>query len=85
MRWRLSVYAILLAALTGACTSPKVGYDYDRGANFSRYHTYAWVSGAQEATGDRRLDSSLVDARIRTAIERELQRKRIPCVFQRQP
>ena len=75
MRWRLSAYAILLAALTGACTSPKVGYDYDRGANFSRYHTYAWVSGAQEATGDRRLDSSLVDARIRTAIERELQAK----------
>jgi len=75
MRWRLPAYAILSAALTGACTSPNVGYDYDRSANFNRYHTYAWVSGVQDPTGDRRLDSSLVDARIRTAIERELRAK----------
>ena len=75
MRWRLPAYVILMAALAAACTSPKTGYDYDRSANFSRYHTYAWVSGAQEATGDRRLDSSLLDARIRTAIERELRAK----------
>jgi hypothetical protein len=68
-------YVILMAALAAACTSPKTGYDYDRSANFSRYHTYAWVSGAQEATGDRRLDSSLLDARMRTAIEKELRAK----------
>ena len=75
MRWRLPAYGILSAALAVACTSPKVGYDYDRSADFSRYHSYAWVSGAQDPTGDRRLDSSLVDARIRTAIERELRQK----------
>jgi len=75
MRWRLPAYGILSAALAVACTSPKVGYDYDRSADFSRYHSYAWVSGAQDPTGDRRLDSSLVDARIRTSIERELRAK----------
>lgn len=57
------------------CASPKVGYDYDRSASFSRYHAYTWVSGVQKATGDRRLDSALVDARIRAAIERELRAK----------
>jgi hypothetical protein len=75
MRWHLPAYGILSAALAVACTSPKVGYDYDRSADFSRYHSYAWVSGAQDPTGDRRLDSSLVDARIRAAIERELRAK----------
>jgi hypothetical protein len=75
MRWRLFLYGILLVASAIGCTSPKVGYDYDRSANFSRYHTYAWVSGVQKATGDRRLDSSLVDARIRAAIEGELRAK----------
>jgi uncharacterized protein DUF4136 len=75
MRWRRPLYGILLAASALGCASPTVGYDYDRSANFSRYHTYAWVSRAQEATGDRRLDSSLVDGRIRTAIERELRQK----------
>jgi hypothetical protein len=75
MRWRLPAYGILSAALAVACTSPKVGYDYDRSADFSRYHTYAWISGAQEPTGDRRLDSSLMDSRIRSAIERALRAK----------
>jgi hypothetical protein len=75
MRWRSSAYGILLVVSVVGCTSPKVGYDYDRSANFSRYHTYAWVSGGQKATGDRRLDSSLVDARIRSAIDKELRAK----------
>jgi Domain of unknown function (DUF4136) len=75
MRLRQTLYWILLFASAVGCTSPKVGYDYDRSANFSRYHTFAWISGAQEATGDRRLDSSLVDTRIRTAIERQLRAK----------
>jgi hypothetical protein len=64
-----------LAVSAIGCASPNVGYDYDRSAHFSRYHSYAWVSQAQEATGDRRLDSSLVDARIRKAIEKELRQK----------
>lgn len=75
MKSSLSVYGCLLVALAVGCTSPKVGYDYDRNTNFSRYHTYAWISGAQEVTGDRRLDNSLVDARIRTAIDRQLRAK----------
>ena len=66
---------MLLAVLSAGCASSNVGYDYDRSANFTRYHTYAWNSGAQQATGDRRVDSSLMDARIRTAIEKHLRSK----------
>jgi hypothetical protein len=75
MQRRFLLHAILLAALIQGCTTPQVGYDYDRSASFSRYHTYAWVSSGQEATKDRRLDSSLVDTRIRTAVDAQLRAK----------
>jgi hypothetical protein len=75
MRSLLVLCAILLAALPAGCASSKVGYDYDRSANFTRYHTYAWNSGVQQASGDRRVDSSLMDARIRNAIEKHLRAK----------
>jgi hypothetical protein len=66
---------LCLVASAAACASPKVGYDYDRGTNFSGYHTYEWMASKQESTGDTRLDSSLVDARIRTAIGAHLRSK----------
>lgn len=75
MKWPLPLYGMILGVLAGACTAPHIGYDYDRNTNFSRYHTYAWVSAAQETTGDRRLDSSLLDSRIRTAIDTHLRAK----------
>ena len=64
-----------LLLFVAACSSPQLGYDFDRGADFSRYHTYAWVSAAQDVTGDKRLDSSLVNARIRAAVDAQLRAK----------
>jgi hypothetical protein len=62
--------------MAAACApSPKIGYDFDRSANFSAYHTYAWLSGEQEKTGDRRADSSAVDMRIRIAVGTQLRLK----------
>jgi len=71
----LPLYGVLLVALVAACRSPQVGYDYDRSADFGRYRSYAWASAGQDATGDARLDSSLVNARIRAAIESQLRAK----------
>jgi hypothetical protein len=70
-----SLVIAVLAASIAACASPKVGYDYDHGANFHAYHSYEWMPGKQEATGDKRLDNSLVDSRIRTAINSNLRSK----------
>lgn len=75
MKWQQPVCWFLLAASLGGCATPKIGYDFDRSINFSGYHTYAWISGPQEATGDRRLDNALLDARIRTAIDEQLHSK----------
>ena len=66
---------VLLAVMgtAAACApSPKIGYDFDRSADFSAYHTYSWLSGDQEKTGDRRADSSTVDMRIRIAVGTQL-------------
>jgi hypothetical protein len=84
MRWYLPFYGIVFAAVAAGC-APKVGYDYDRTANFTTYHTYAWMSGSQDTTGDRRLDSSLVDGRIRAAIDQQLRAKGYVVAVQRDP
>lgn len=65
----------MLAVAAGCAPSPKIGYDFDRSADFSAYHTYAWLSGDQEKTGDRRADSSAVDMRIRIAVGTQLRLK----------
>ena len=66
---------VLLMAFTACAPSPKIGYDYDRGANFSAYRTYDWLPGEQEKTGHRRADSSDVDMRIRIAVGSQLRLK----------
>ena len=74
MTGRPFVLAVMWAV--AACApSPKIGYDFDRSADFSAYHTYAWLSGDQEKTGDRRADSSSVDMRIRIAVGTQLRLK----------
>ena len=69
------VGVFLLVATTAACVAPKIGYDYDAGANFSGYHVYEWMPGPQEKTGDRRADNAQLDIRIRTAVAARLHLK----------
>lgn len=70
MTWKQPLCVFLL--VLSACASPKIGYDYDPGANFSTYRTYEWLPGNQEKTGDRRVDNSQLDIRIRTAVGAQL-------------
>jgi uncharacterized protein DUF4136 len=70
------VLLLLVVWATTACApSPKIGYDFDRGTDFTSYHTYAWHTDRQERTGDRRADSSAVDMRIRIAVGTQLRLK----------
>lgn len=64
---------ILLAAL--ACSTLSVSVDYDPDQNFSGYHTYAWLPDTPEATGHPRLDSPMVQERVRKGIDRALAAK----------
>ena len=85
MTYKRQLCAFLLAASAAACTSAKVGYDYDPGANFSAYRTYEWIADKQEATGDKRVDNSQVDIRIRTAIGAQLRQKGYMTSTNKQP
>ena len=75
MTWNQPLRVLLVTTLVAACASAKVGYDYDPGANFSAYRTYEWIADKQEATGDKRIDNSLVDTRIRAAVAAQLRSK----------
>ena len=57
------------------CSSVTVSQDYEIGADFSRYRTFAWISADQPRTGDIRVDNPLLDARIRNAVEQTLTSK----------
>lgn len=72
--------AVLAAGVLAACTAPQVGYDYDTTAPFRTYRTYDWISTLQEPRGDKRVDNTLVDGRIRAAVETQLRSKgyRVP-------
>lgn len=71
----LALFAGSLMVLASACASPKVGYDFDRSMDFSTYRTYEWMPDTGAKTGDKRIDNSLVDARIRSAIDAQLRGK----------
>jgi hypothetical protein len=75
MIWTRILFSCVIAVWLSGCASPKIGYDYDRSTDFSAYRTYAWTSDDQQKTGDRRVDSSSTDIRIRTAIAAQLSLK----------
>jgi hypothetical protein len=77
--------AVLLMASAACASSLKVGYDYDRGINFTAYHTYDWLSDEQEKTGDRRADNSAMDMRIRAAVGGQLLSKGYRRLYDEKP
>lgn len=70
---RAFVPLILLAAL--ACATVHVTHDYDPAIDFSKYRSYTWLLDPPGPTGRPRLDSPLVQERIRKAIDEGLARK----------
>lgn len=63
---------IVLLLLVLACSSLRVNVDYDPNEDFSAYRTFTWFPREQRQQGDYRADNPLLDARIRSAVEREL-------------
>ena len=60
--------ALLSLALLGACSSYNVTYDYDVTASFPRYRTFDYYT-SKKGTGGT---TSLMDKRVRAAVEKEL-------------
>jgi hypothetical protein len=64
---------LLLAFL--ACSGVRVTTDYDTSADFSKLHSYAWLDERSGVQGDRPDVTSLLDRRVRGAVDRELQHR----------
>ncbi len=69
----VAVLLPLLVALGSACSSVRTQVDYDPGADFSAWRTYAWYPSGPATTGDLRLDSPLLHRRIVDAVDRNLE------------
>lgn len=62
---------VILAGLVG-CATVQVNQDYDPEVDFTRYRTWQWRDPLQPPTGDVRVDNTLLDKRIRRAVENHL-------------
>jgi len=69
----MRLLAIILTSLTiSACTDIIIQTDYQPGTDFSALKTYAWLPDMQQKTGNPALDSSLLNNRIRSALEQDM-------------
>ncbi len=68
--FRLALVLLPLALLAG-CSGYTINHDYDVTANFSRYKTFDYYT-SKKGTGGT---TSLMDKRVRTSVEKELQAK----------
>src|SRR5687768_8424569 len=69
---KLFLCVLLFAA---GCATVDVSTDYDRDVKFENLKTYAWVPGWTPRINDPRLDSTLLDTRVRNAVESTLRSK----------
>lgn len=84
---KISIGLIILALLNllWGCSNFQVSQDYDVSTNFSSFKTYAWQTDNQPKTGDIRVDSSLLDDRIRSAINDSFSKKGYQKIVQETP
>lgn len=65
-------YLLPAMLLLAGCSSIQVSQDYQSTQLLHGLNSYAWSEAQQEKTGDIRIDTPLIDARIRTAIDETL-------------
>jgi Ca-activated chloride channel family protein len=66
--------ALLLALALGGCSSLRIAADWDRDIDFHSYRSYKWapIEAGEETRGT---DRTLLDKRVRSAVDRELTAK----------
>lgn len=72
----MKALTILLSALAligiSGCASISVTTDYDQEVDFARYKTFDWIKQKPKIPPRRRIDATLLDKRIKDAVEAEL-------------
>ncbi len=57
------------------CSSLKVSQDYQSNHDFTQMKTFSWKDAVQKKNGDVRVDSQLIDDRIRRAVDQTMTKK----------
>ncbi|HXJ36054.1 MAG TPA: DUF4136 domain-containing protein [Candidatus Eisenbacteria bacterium] len=70
-----SVLVAALALALAACSQFTIRTGYDKSADFSHLHTYAWLPIDQAAPADQNVPDRLIDTQIRAAADDELTAK----------
>ncbi len=68
-RWEVLVICVMLA--TG-CSGIPVNIDFDPSVSFSEFNSYAFLPSQPQQAQDPRLHNSLIDGRVRRAVNRQL-------------
>lgn len=75
---RIGVALCLISGLMGCSSSISINHDFDRDADFASYKTFDWIEAPTAVMGSARAAqqrNSLLDKRVKTAVERELSAK----------
>jgi hypothetical protein len=66
---------LLTSALLAGCSTVYVDSEYDKQTDFARLKSFRWTETAPVSVGDPRVDDTVLQARVRTAVNRELEAK----------
>ncbi len=75
MRTYKKLILLIFIFIFWGCTSVRVSQDYLPETEFLDLKTYRWQSDKQKPSGNKRIDSPLLDKRIRAAIDRSLEER----------
>jgi len=72
--WRSGapLFAALLVVACGGCSTLQASVDYDPEAELQGLETYSWLLEVQPRTGDPKVNSDLLDRRVRRAVDVQL-------------
>jgi len=76
MNYQKGVLCVVLVTLLAGCASMEVTTEHDTAFNFSSLRTYDWLPNPQEYFGSSKVDKSVLEARITSAVDRELAAKK---------
>jgi len=75
MRRLIVLLALGVVLMTAGCSQVLVQTDFDQTANFAALKTYEWYAAEPPVSGDVQSDYPMLDMRVRTAVDTELDAK----------
>lgn len=70
---RVDRIVVALLLCVSGCATFRIQTDYDPAVDFGRLRTYAWQPRTERSEADARINNDLLDARVRSAVDRVLQ------------